>query len=154
MKNSVTEYLKLIMRYLKVDTFEDITDYNYRHQTEFKFESKRKFLLQKYISSRYKKDEPIVPLIYSLYYNGFFITYRTVTKNLEFRMHQFQKGSITVDIPLDIDSKDEFFNFALENNIGYLKLEDLDILREIVEIIKITTKSGGYSDKLYANQNN
>lgn len=154
MKKSATEYLKLIIHYLKTDKFDDVTDYSYCNQSEFKFHSNRRILLEKYISTRFNKGEVVNPVMYQLSYNGFVIAYQTDTKNLLFQINNFQKDFLSVDIHLDIKSKDEFFNFALENDVGYLKFEDIELLLEIVELVKINTKSGGFSDKLYANQPN
>ena len=126
MKRPFTNYLKLVMRYLKNDTFKIQADNSDVTDTYTKCYSSNKMkVLIKNTYRYYQKYSTSYEVLYSTGKISF------NENNCYITLYTFGKREYNLQINLEIDGKDEFFNYIIEHHTDYLCYEDLLVLKEI-----------------------
>ncbi len=128
MKRPFSNYLKLLKKFIKSDSFKRTTDFNHMPFNQIiKYESDR-ILVKAYYS-----DYPRERREYTVLYSTGQIYFNEETIGIVFT--RYQKHNYEFEIKDNFDGKDEFFNYILHHDLEYFTYEDLVQLREIKEIV-------------------
>lgn len=136
MKKPFTNYLKLLLKFLRVDEFNVSVDDCYRTDGyKLVYKSERIAISEEVVQYPRRKK------YYSVQYGTGEIKFYSSEEAIEITLRTFQKSDYDLKINADINGKDEFFNYIMQNNADYLTYEDVEVLKEIKNLtIKITQK--------------
>ena len=135
MKKPFTNYLKLLRAFLRTDKFVITKDDCYRpNGYELVFESERILISE-------EQNYPPSTLYYLVKYGTGEVRFTSTDNAIKITLRSFQKANYDFRTSLDINGKDEFFNYIMHNDVDYLTYEDLEVLKEIKNLtLKIIKK--------------
>lgn len=134
MKRPISNYLKLLRKFLSTDTIEKVRDNSDISDWYVKqYESDKIVIVEE--CTRYNGIHKSYTVMYSTGSVSFYYD------NCKISLSTFAKKQYNLLISIDIDGKDEFFNYMMNNNVDYITYEDVEVLKEIKNLtIKITEK--------------
>lgn len=136
MKRPFTNYLKLLRKFLSTDKFIITKDDCYRsHGYGLVYESERIIITEEESGFTTRRKR------YTVNYGTGEIKFYAKEVGIQVTLRTFQKQDYTLRMILDINGKDEFFNYIMQHDVDYLTYEDLEVLKEIKNLtLKITQK--------------